>query len=175
MQLSVGISLALAPLAPKADRTLRMGLVQGLCFAGSSSKPIPAVKRLWLPDPQSRGTPSSAPHPRRHAARPVHLLVSGHARQRCPARPIRCRSLSCPTVSGALPVRLFHRVVLMYPGFACPTRPAPRLRRPSTWKSRRYRSAVFGQYGISWPTFCQRTNDRKLALRRTTSASTHIL
>ena len=35
------------------------------------------------------------PHPRRHAARPVHHLVSGHARQRCPARPIRCRSQEC--------------------------------------------------------------------------------
>src|SRR4051794_40757090 len=43
------------------------------------------------------------PHPRRYAARPVHQLVSGHARQRCPARPTRCRSLSCPTVFGALP------------------------------------------------------------------------
>jgi hypothetical protein len=29
-------------------------------------------------------------------------MVSGYVCQRCPARPIRCRSLSCPTVSGAL-------------------------------------------------------------------------
>jgi hypothetical protein len=47
------------------------------------------------------------PHPRRHAARPVHQLVSGHASQRCPARPTRCRSLNCPTVSGALVVYQF--------------------------------------------------------------------
>ena len=36
------------------------------------------------------------PHPRRHAARPVHLLVSGHARQRWSASTPRCRSLSSP-------------------------------------------------------------------------------
>jgi hypothetical protein len=54
---------------------------------------------------EERGPPPPAdsnPHPRRHAPRPVHQLVSGHARQRWSARLIRCRSLSCPTVSGAL-------------------------------------------------------------------------
>jgi hypothetical protein len=35
------------------------------------------------------------PHPRWHAARPVHHLVSGHARQRWSASTPRCRSLSC--------------------------------------------------------------------------------
>jgi hypothetical protein len=54
---------------------------------------------------EERGPPPPADpnlHPRWHAPRPVHHLVSGHARQRCPARPIGCRSLSCPTVTGAL-------------------------------------------------------------------------
>src|SRR4051812_19023530 len=30
------------------------------------------------------------PNPQRHAPRPVHRLVSGHARQRCPDRALRC-------------------------------------------------------------------------------------
>src|SRR3954451_816700 len=34
------------------------------------------------------------PHPRRHAPRPVHILVSGHACQRWSASTPRCRSLS---------------------------------------------------------------------------------
>ena len=47
---------------------------------------------------------ASNTNPRRYAPRPVHPLISGHARRQCPARPIRCRSPSCPTVSGALSI-----------------------------------------------------------------------
>src|SRR3954447_23825131 len=55
---------------------------------------------------KERGPPPPAdpnPHPRRHAPRPFHHLVSGHARQRWSAsNNLRCCSLNCPTVSGAL-------------------------------------------------------------------------
>ena len=44
---------------------------------------------------------ASNTNPRRYTPRPVHPLT-GHARQQCPAHPIRCRSPSCPTVSVAL-------------------------------------------------------------------------
>jgi hypothetical protein len=62
-------------------------------------------------------------------------------------------------------VRLFHRVCPDASRICMPNAASAEVEPASTWKLRRYQSAVFGQYGISGPTLCQQTNDRKLALR----------